>query len=189
MAGKNIAKIYASSLVEISLKKDALSQVEEEVQAISGIFTEDADLFRFFTTPGISKSRKKKIISDVFGGQIGKYTINLLNTLIDNGREAEIIKIYDEMKEEIDLVKNIQKVTVVSSTDLDSKMKDTLVAIFKDKLKKEISLNQQIDKEILGGIIIKYDDLVIDGSISKDLKKLKGNLLYSKIGSEAVYED
>ncbi len=189
MAGKNIAKLYASSLVEISHKGNILAQVEEEIQYIHELFSENAELFGFFTARGISKVRKRNIVKNVFGDNLGKFTVNLLNIMIDNDRESEILKLRDEFKEEIDRIKNIQKVTIVSSTELSSQIKDKVINIFKEKLKKDISLQENTDSAILGGIIIKYDDLVIDGSLAKDLKKLKNNLLNSKIGSEVAYED
>ena len=59
----------------------------------------------------------------------------------------------------------------------------------KAKFKKEIILNEVVKSEILGGIIIKVGDTVIDGSLAKDLKNIKKNLLKSKVRSEVAYED
>jgi F-type H+-transporting ATPase subunit delta len=68
-------------------------------------------------------------------------------------------------------------------------LKNKLLAKLKDILKKDIILNEEIDKEILGGIIIKIGDTVIDGSLVKDLKNITNNMLNSKVRSELAYED
>jgi F-type H+-transporting ATPase subunit delta len=57
------------------------------------------------------------------------------------------------------------------------------------KLNKEIIITEQVDESILGGIIIKIGDLVIDGSLAKGLKNIRRNLLNSKVRSEMAYED
>jgi len=57
------------------------------------------------------------------------------------------------------------------------------------KLGKEIIITEQVDESILGGIIIKINDLVIDGSLAKGLKNIRRNLLNSKVRSEMAYED
>ena len=89
----------------------------------------------------------------------------------------------------IDDVNNRQRVTIITSVDLDSTLKSKLTAKLKDVLKKEIIIKEEIDPSILGGIIIKVGDTVIDGSLAKDLRNIKNNLLNSKVRSEVAYED
>ncbi|MDR3237005.1 MAG: F0F1 ATP synthase subunit delta, partial [Spirochaetia bacterium] len=59
----------------------------------------------------------------------------------------------------------------------------------KKKFNKDVIINEKTDKNILGGIIIKAGDLVIDGSLAENLKKIRYSLLNSKVRSEVAYED
>ncbi len=189
MAGNDIARVYASSLVEIGRDKDILPQLEGELKFVVDLINEDWDLRQYLTSPGFVKESKKKFINDVFSGKLSEYIVNLLNILIENDRQSLIGEVYQAVVDLADQFSNRQRVTVVSRDNLDSTTLDKISSVLKNKLDKEIILKEEIKESILGGIIIKIDDLVIDGSLAKDLKNIRNNLLNSKVRSEVAYED
>ncbi len=115
--------------------------------------------------------------------------MHFIYTLIDNDRQSFLQDIYAAIIEDIDEVKNRLRVTITTSDDLTSDVKDNIVKELQNKFKKEIILNHEIKSSIIGGIIIRIGDIVIDGSLLKDLKNIKKNLIMGKIRSEAAYED
>lgn len=189
MAGNDIARVYATSLVEIGQTKNNLSQLEEELKFVADCVTEDKDLQLFLNSPGFPKESKAKFIKSVFSGKLSDYMVNFLLVLIQNDRQNLISEIYQEVVQQIDTVNNRQRVTVISRSGLDDKTLDRISTVLNNKLKKEIILKEEVKDGILGGIIIKIDDVVIDGSLAKDLKKIRTNLLNSKVRSEVAYED
>ena len=68
-------------------------------------------------------------------------------------------------------------------------MREKITETLKSKFRKEIILDEIIDQKIIGGIVIRVGDLIIDASLAKDLKNIKEKLLISKVRSEAAYED
>ena len=189
MAAKDIARVYASSLVELGQDKKILSDIEEELKFIAGMMIDNKDFRHFLVSPGITKDSKKDFIEKIFKGKLSDYMVNFLKVLIDNDRQSAIVEINEALAGFIDDVNNRQRVTIVTSVDLDSTLKSKLAAKLKDIFKKEIIIKEEIDPSILGGIIIKVGDTVIDGSLAKDLRNIKNNLLNSKVRSEAAYED
>jgi F-type H+-transporting ATPase subunit delta len=189
VAANDIARVYASSLVEFGQQKNVLPELEEGIRFLADLVTENKELRLFLVAPEIAKESKKEFIEKVFKGNLSDYMINFLKVLLDNDRQSCLVEIQQAMEALLDQVNNRQKVTIVTSVALDSAMKDKLGAKLKDVLKKEIILREEVNTGILGGVIIKVGDTVIDGSLMKDLRNIKNNLLNSKVRSEVAYED
>ena len=189
MAAKDIARVYASSLVELAQDKKILPEIEEEISFLADLMKSDKDFKNFLVSPGITKENKKDFIDKIFKGKLSDYIIYFLKVLIDNDRQSAIIEINDALVAFVDNLNNRQKVTVITSAQLDPSVKGKLATKLKDVMKKEIIMSEQIDASILGGIIIRVGDTVIDGSLAKDLRNIKNNLLNSKVRSEVAYED
>jgi F-type H+-transporting ATPase subunit delta len=189
VAANDIARVYATSLVEIAQKDNILSQIESELKFVADIVIDINDFSKYLSSPGISKDSKKGFIRKIFSNELSELTVNFLETLIENDRQTAIVDIYDAVIEQIDIVNNKQRATIISSVSLDANLLKSIENKLKEQLQKDIIITKKIDEKILGGVIIKIDDLVIDGSLVKDLKNIKKRLLNSKVRSEVAYEN
>lgn len=189
MAVNDIARVYASSLVDVGKTKGTLLILEEEMKFISDLTKEDPDFSRYLNSPGFSKESKKDFIKKVLGGKISESTENLIYVMIDNGRQGSIQDVYLAMVDMIDEINNRIRVEVVSSEKLNDSEVAKIAKEISEKYKKEAIVNIILDSSLLGGIIIKIGDMVIDGSLSKDLKNIRNNILMSNVRSESAYED
>ena len=111
-------------------------------------------------------------------GKINPKTLNFLEVLLDEGRFNLFNTIFELFKKETNKIKNIQTVEIISAVDLDEEMKKRLEEKLKEKLNKEIIMNFEKDKNILGGLIIKVEDNVVDLSLKAKFNSLKKELLY-----------
>jgi F-type H+-transporting ATPase subunit delta len=189
VAVNDVAKVYANSIFDIAKEKNILPQIEEELKVVSDIMKEEDSFRNYLNAPGINIDSKKGFVDKVFAGKISEYIVNLLKLLIDNGRQSVVSEIYKAFVELNDIANNRQRITVITQSNLDGSLLDKIKADVGTKLGKEIILTEQVDESILGGIIIKIGDLVIDGSLAKGLKNIRRNLLNSKVRSEMAYED
>lgn len=166
-----------------------LPAIEEEMVFLAGLVKEDRELMLYLNAPGISRDSKKDLIDKIFNGKLSDVMVNFIKVLIDNNRQSLIKEINQSLADEIDIINNRQRVKITTSAklgaDMLQKIKDTLT----EKFKKVIILDEVIDQKIIGGVVIKVGDLIIDGSLAKDLKNIREKLLLSKIRSEMVYED
>ncbi len=183
MAVNDVSRVYANSLFDIAKEKNILPQIEEELKVVSDIISEEDDLRKYYNVS------KKELVDRVFAGKISEYIVNLLKLLIDNGRQSVISEIYKAFVELNDIANNRQRITVITQSNLDSSLLGKIKAEIGAKFGKEIIVTEQVDESILGGIIIKIGDLVIDGSLAKGLTNIRRNLLNSKVRSEMAYED
>jgi F-type H+-transporting ATPase subunit delta len=189
VAQNDVARVYANSIFDIAKEKNMITQVEEELNVVSQILVEEPEFKSYINAPGITSEVKKSFINKVFAGNISENTLNLLNLLIDNGRQESISGIYEAFVELDDVHNNRERITVITRTSLNESLIANIKSQIGKKLNKEIIVTEKVDESILGGIIIKIGDLVIDGSLAKGLKNIKSNLLNSKVRSEVAYED
>jgi len=189
VAVNDVAKVYANSIFDIAKEKNILPQIEEELKVVSDILKEEDNFRNYLNAPGINNDSKKGFVDKVFAGKISEYIVNLLKLLIDNGRQSVVSEIYRAYVELNDIANNRQRITVITQSNLDSSLLNKIKAEVGTKLGMEVIVTEQVDESILGGIIIKIGDLVIDGSLAKGLKNIRRNLLNSKVRSEMAYED
>lgn len=166
-----VAKRYAHALVESA--NSEIQNVNRELALVSEAIFDNEDLKLFFSHPIVSLKDKKDTIKDTLEDKIGQTTYNFLNTLLDENR-IEIFKtIYELFKKELDEINNKQQVEVISAVELDEEEKNKLIEKLSQKLNKEVNLTLVNDDNILGGLVVKFEDKVIDLSLKTKFDTLR----------------
>ena len=167
------AKRYASALSQSAI--DCIDFVLGDLELVNESIFNNNDLKTFFTHPIVSLKDKKEVIVETFNGKINEKTLNFIQTLLDEGRFGIFKTILEVFKKEVDLIKNKQRVQIVSAIGLDDDQKNRLNEKLSQKLNKEVVLNYEEDKAILGGLIIKYEDKVLNLSLKSKFDALRRN--------------
>ncbi len=165
------AKRYARALSEISI--NILDEVESDLKSVDEIIFNNDSLKAFFLHPVVSLKDKKETIEEAFQGKINPVVYNFIQTLLDENRFSIFKTIFEVFKLESDKIKNKQRVEVISAVDLDEAQKKKLQEKLNSKLNKESILTYRLDEDILGGIVVKFDDKVIDLSLKTKFEHLK----------------
>lgn len=165
------AKRYALALFESA--KDNLDTVIEDLEAVNEIIFKNKDFKMFFTHPIVSLSDKKDTLKATLEGKINEISFNFLNTLLTEGRFPLFETAFELLKNQADILKNKQKVEIISAVCLDDEIKDRLKKTLDNKLKKDAILNYSEDIGILGGLIVKFEDKVIDLSLKTKFEVLR----------------
>ncbi len=189
MVVNEVTKIYAGALVEIGTEKDILSQIQEDCEFLVQLLEEDTDFREFLNAPVISKQAKKNFVDKVFSGKACDEIVGFLKVLIDNDRQSAFPDIYRNLIELIDEIHKSKRIKVISSIQLESGLIESIKKALGEKLGVDIIVDEEVNSSILGGIIIEVDDIVIDGSITSNLKNMKERLLTRKVMSGVAYED
>ena len=98
--------------------------------------------------------------------------LNFLYILIDKRREADILDIEKEYEELYNEHKNIVKVVAKTAIPMEDKAKVKLIKVLGEKLDKTIELTNEVDKSIMGGVLLQMEDRLIDGSIKAQLDSI-----------------
>ncbi len=126
--------------------------------------------------PRISKATMEPIILELCGSQLNAQQKNFVRVLVDGGRldvSAEIAAMFEALRAEAE---KFVDVTVVSAFELSEAQKQKISAALKKRMEREIKLSCEIDKALLGGVVIRAGDKVIDGSAHTRLGELANAL-------------
>ncbi|MGE5626826.1 MAG: F0F1 ATP synthase subunit delta [Solirubrobacterales bacterium] len=168
---------YALALYQAAEEKGKVDQFLAELKRIVELINGDDDFKLLIEHPHVSTSNKKKLFEDLFKGKIEDDILSFLNLLIEKKRILELSNMLVQM-EKIYLEKHdtsIAEVTTVLPLAADEK--DELINKLQKKFNKKIILQEVIDKEILGGVYVKVDNEVIDGTIKSKLEEMKKLML------------
>ena len=122
--------------------------------------------------PGIAKSKIETIMLELCGKQLNANQKNFIRVLVDNGRlnvSVEIAEMFEALRAEAE---KFVDVDVVSAFELSEAQKQKISAALKARMDREIKLSCKIDKALLGGVVIRAGDKVIDGSAHTRLGEL-----------------
>ena len=170
-----IQKTYAESLIKL----DTISRTDvlADLNKINDTIMASEDLYKVLQTPTVNSETKIQILTDIFEKEISKPVLNFLKILAEKNRFGDFEGIIKAFKEKSDEIDGIKAINVTSAIELKDDYKAQIISKLSSKLGKKINANWEIDKSIIGGLVIKIDDSIIDTSIKYKLDKLmKGNI-------------
>lgn len=174
--GKLVANRYSEALFDVAIELNKVDEFHKEINILYSIFKEEKDLMILLTHPRISKDKKKELLDTLFKEKISIELVNFLYILIDKGREKEVLEIIDAFNELYNDYKGILKVTAISAVELKEKEEQRLISELNKLLNKDIVLSKEVDPSIMGGLVIKTKDKLIDASIKGKLNRLNDRL-------------
>ncbi|QSX05045.1 F0F1 ATP synthase subunit delta [Sedimentibacter sp. zth1] len=171
-----VSTTYAMALFEVSVDEKKVDQYLDEVNFVKSVLNENKKFFELLKTPKINTNEKKKILSNVFQDKLCKEVMNFLNILVDKRRIEHIIEIANEFEKRVYDYKGIVKAKAFSSIELTSNQIKNLELKLENKTGKNVEIENIIDSSLLGGVKIKFNDVVIDGTVKGRLNELENYL-------------
>lgn len=160
---------YANSLIEAD---NNYEQILNDLRTVQNITTQSKDFNEVMLNPTISVSTKNEIIDEIFKNQINEKVINFLKILADKKRFSELNEIISAYSEKVDEINNIKRVEVISVVELSEEQKRQTVEKLQNRLQKNVVVQWTKNADIIGGLVIKIDDDIIDSSLKNKLEKL-----------------
>ncbi len=178
---KLVAKVYGDALFAAAVEAGRMDEMYEEICELRKILGDNEDLQKLLDNPKIIREEKESIIENVFRGRISNEIVELMKLMIAKGRYSQIESVFDYV---IGLVKEEKKIGiayVTSALPLTGTQKANIIKRLLDTTKyKEFEMNYSVDKSLIGGVVIRIGDRVVDSSIktklyelSKDLRKIQ----------------
>ena len=165
---------YSKAIFDIAEEKNQVKEIYELLNSVMVLYRTDKEFKNFIRNPLISNEEKKLVLNEIFGKD-NRDNLNILLYILDKGRincikyiVAEYLKIYYRKNRILDVRATFTK-------ELTEEQKKKLIDKLSQKTGKEINLEVKIDKNILGGGIIRIGDKIIDGSIRRELDNWKRN--------------
>lgn len=160
---------YANSLIKADANYDL---VLSDLNTINEVRKSSSEFRTVMENPAISVSTKFEIIDEIFKKDLSEKVLNFLKILIERNRFIEFEQILYAYSAELDEINNVKKVDIFSAIELSDNQKRRITEKLQTRLKKTIQPNWAINKDIIGGLVIKIDDDIIDTSLKSKLDKL-----------------
>ncbi|MGD9842159.1 MAG: F0F1 ATP synthase subunit delta [Steroidobacteraceae bacterium] len=166
-----IARPYARAAFEFARSHGQFPQWSESL-AIAAAVASDPSVIRLLNHPRVTAAQVVELITDVAGERLDPSARNFITTLAQNGRVGllpYIAVMYETMRAEAESVADVE---VTSAMALDQPQQQRLIAALKVRLNREVRLHCSIDATLMGGAVVRYGDLVIDGTVKDRLSRL-----------------
>jgi ATP synthase F1 delta subunit len=169
---EEIASVYARSLFEVAKEQDKLDKVRDELGEFADALNESRELQVFLFSPYFSTKEKVEGLDKAISGADEALT-NFFELLIENHRMPVIFRVrrdYDAMWEEEN---KLLPVSVTSAVELDEKTVKEIGDKIADQTGRKVELSAQVDEDILGGIVVRVGNAVLDASVRNRLEQLR----------------
>jgi F-type H+-transporting ATPase subunit delta len=171
-----VAQPYANAFIQMASGKGSLDKVISDLTNIEAAL-ESKDLVQALSNPLLSVEAKKSMIKSVFQGKIDGKSVNFLLVLCDRGRIDCLETINSLALQMAYKEASVEVATVVSASEMSESQQETLVKKLKSMANvKEVKLDIQTDKSLIGGFTVQIGSRIIDTSIQGQLKKLASHL-------------
>lgn len=171
------AKNYANALFKIGLEQNDVESLYSQFKNIVEIINNSSELKSFLENPLVSHNDKKEIIYKVFGKNFDLQLINLMNVLADNKRFSALETIFYCFEKKYEQKNDISRIEIISATEMNDETKDRLIKVLNKKLGRQIIPNYLVNQDIIGGLIIKISDKIIDLSLNKKIKDMERQII------------
>ncbi len=172
-----LAKRYAKALFAIGKEEEKNEAYNEALQSLAGLFRTNPEVEDALTNPLYPLDiREKAMGSIVKMMDVDKVTANFLNLLVQKKRAVILPEIAEVFQIMVDEDQNLSHGSVVSAVELDADLQTKIQNTLEKLTGKKVELTASVDPSIIGGIVAKVGDLVLDGSIRTQLARLKGSI-------------
>jgi F-type H+-transporting ATPase subunit delta len=173
MAEADRIKGYAAGLLEIARGEGQLDRVEGELYQIARALEGSEELRTTLSDPSLPLERKKGIVAELIGGRAADLTVAVVDFVVGAGRVGDLPEIADGLAAAAAASRSRELAEVRSAVELDAATVARIEAALSRATKKEIEVKVVVDPTIVGGIVARVGDTVIDGSVRRRLDSLR----------------
>jgi F-type H+-transporting ATPase subunit delta len=169
---EEIAQVYARALFEVATERDALDTIHEQLVAFAGAMNENRQVAVFFFSPYFSVEEKKEGLARAVTDADPAFQ-NFLEALIERHRMPAIFRIRQEFEALYDDAKRLLPVTITSAVALDEETVHGLGRRIGEQVDRQVEVSSTVDPDILGGIVLRVGNVILDASIKNRLEQLR----------------
>src|SRR3954451_18193836 len=169
---EEIATVYARSLFEVAQERDVLDTVREQIGEFADALHDSRDLQVFFFSPYFSTEEKKQGLEKAVTGADETVT-NFLELLVEKHRMPAIFRVRREFDALWRDENKLLPVTITSAIELDASTVEGIGKAIGDQTGRKVQVTADVDPDVLGGIVLRVGNSILDASIRNRLEQLR----------------
>lgn len=167
-----MARPYAKAVFELARESGSYKAWSESLQALATLLG-DATVAKLVTNPALSRTDLATALAAATQDKLPREAISLLRLLVENGRLGTMASIAEQFEALRAEAEKRVEVEITSAAPVEAAQQQTLAASVQRRVAREVTISWKTDPALIGGAVIRAGDLVIDGSVSGELERLK----------------
>lgn len=172
-----LARRYARALLQATIDTGEVARVEQDLHGLADSYEASPELRTYLGSPSFGREDKKRLLEGMLEGRVSPLTQRFARLLIEKGRFKHIRAIADAFDEANDAVMDVAKVSVTTFLPLSEAQRAKLIErLQRFTSRSTIRLDEKVDAGLLGGMVVRLGDTVLDGSVKGRLQRLRQHL-------------
>ncbi|CEI71614.1 MULTISPECIES: F0F1 ATP synthase subunit delta [Romboutsia] len=171
-----VASRYAEALFQVGEETNTTASLNEELVAVVNILKSNEDFFNVLKSPLVGKGEKKDLLKKVFQNQLSENLSNFLKIMIDKDRVSVIEAVQNSFKALLNEKENVLEGTAITAVPMSQEEIKELELKLSKKYNKNVTLENNVDESILGGVLVRLGNEEIDGTVKTRLAGMKNIL-------------
>jgi F-type H+-transporting ATPase subunit delta len=173
MASADIITGYAEALFGVVRAEDELDRVEDELFRFGKLLESNHELKQALSDRALERNQRIKILEELLGDKVSSHTLALLTFIVSQGRARQLPQILEEVAKLAAEARDSVVAEVRSAVPLDDGQRRSLAEALSKSTGKKVDVKVLIDPSVIGGVVAKVGDTVIDGTVKRRLEQLK----------------
>lgn len=165
------ARPYAKAVYELASESNSIDSWGDALANLAGVVN-DSQIAEMLSSPDMSKQQKGELVIQVMGDNLNQQQQNMVKLMAENSRLALMSDVLEQFEVARAKAENKIEAEVVSAFELSAEQTDELINTLKNKLGCDVTLTTTVDESLIGGVIIKAGDTIIDASMKSQLDSL-----------------
>ena len=181
MRETTVARSYAEALFDLGRRHDRLEAFASALDVVNGLLETQPEIRTFLQAPTVEPERKKRVLREALRDRAPALFVNFLLVVVDKGRQRLLPEIGREYHALLDQHLGRMHVQVTVAREPDERMEEEIAAALSGMLSRTVVPHFRVDPRILGGMVVRYGDRVLDGSLRSRLNSLRRQLLAAEL--------
>jgi F-type H+-transporting ATPase subunit delta len=173
----HIADIYARSLLELAEQSRSVDAVANDLETVSTLLEQNPDFEAFLASPYFAEQTKRDLVRKVLTGKLQALTLNFLSVMIDHDRGMFLPEIIGRYRQLYRVYQGYRTVEVTVAQPMNDEQMEKLSRELAEALHAKVDLDVHVDPSIIGGVVIRYEDKMVDNSVKGRLARTVNQLL------------
>lgn len=175
------ARRYASALLQVAKERDEVEAVLDDMNLVHNTLEGSRELVAFLRSPVIKFDDKMEALREMFGEKVSKTTLLFLDLMARKGRINLLDQVTGAFREHYNRYAGIIEVDVQSAAELDEEQRDHLLRSLEEKTGMKVQMELSVNPDLMGGLSVRLEDTVIDGTVRHKLEELREQLTASSV--------
>jgi F-type H+-transporting ATPase subunit delta len=180
MREESVARRYAAAFFESAQKSGTINEAQADMMTVARTLIDSPKLVALLRQPLVTESRKKAALKDALSAKIRPQTLGFLFLLVDKRRIDMLADVEQEFTQRVRASNNVALAKAVSAIPLSPTEQESLRRSLEARTGKTIELETSVDSALIGGVLVRIGDTVLDGSVRGNLERLREQLLAAR---------